>query len=173
MTVTISDVLRATMYSRFGGSVTRLAEACDVSVQLASKWVAETERKRITPGPKSCEKIAKALDLDLDYILELAGHRPARADQPAADPIQAELDTRLARLGGTLSKYPRAVWLAVLEANEKLAEALAHQSESPVSAPSEGVVSAQTVAPTRLSHGSDDTLAKRHPALPHRALALA
>jgi|SRR5579859_1939131 len=86
MTVTISDVLRESMQSRFGGSVTRLAEACDVSVQLASKWVAESERKRITPGPKSCQKIAAALGLDPDYVLELAGHRPHDSESTPQNP---------------------------------------------------------------------------------------
>lgn len=138
----IYDLLNRAMSERFGGSVTRLSEACDVSVALASRWVHEDEKKRIVPSPVSCEKIAIGLDLDPDYVLQVAGHRKARTAQAGGDPIQSELESRLAKLGNTLSKYPRAVWLAVLEANERMADALAHSAEPPVSAPEKGRVSA-------------------------------
>jgi transcriptional regulator with XRE-family HTH domain len=107
----VFDLLRTVVHERFGGSVTRLAEACGVSIQLASKWVAEDPRKRVTPGPASCEKIADALGYDPDYILELAGHRRQRG-QPT------QLDPRLAAFLATIE----AGWLAMDEATRDLAE---------------------------------------------------
>jgi hypothetical protein len=162
----IYELLTSKMRERFGGSVTRLSEACDVSVALGSRWVHEDERKRIVPGPASCEKIAIGLDLDPDYVLELAGHRKARPAAATVDPVRSELDARLAKLGATLSKYPRAVWLAVLEANERMADALHHaEAEPPVSAPSEGGVSASGQPLTQGPHDPEPPLSLRKRAL--------
>jgi hypothetical protein len=154
----IYDLLSTAMRERFGGSVTRLAQACDVSVALASRWVHEDEKKRIVPGPTSCEKIASGLDLDPDYVLQVAGHRKARPDHAAPDPVQSELDTRLARLGATLRKYPRAVWVSVMEANDRMADALAHSADPPVSAPEKGAVSASITKQTRGKSSDHDGL---------------
>jgi transcriptional regulator with XRE-family HTH domain len=159
----IYELLSGAMRERFGGSVTRLAEACEVSVALTSRWVHEDEKKRIVPGPASCEKIASGLDLDADYVLEAAGHRKPRPDRAQQDPVQSELDTRLARLGATLRKYPRAVWVSVMEANDRMAEALAHSADPPVSAPEKGGVSASIAKQNRGKQRDHDpfTLRKR------------
>lgn len=77
-TTPVYDLLRDAMDNRYDHSVTRLAEAFDVPVQSASKWLHENERKRTKPNPDSCEKIAIGLSLDPDYVLELAGHRKPR-----------------------------------------------------------------------------------------------
>jgi hypothetical protein len=45
----------------------------------------------------------------------------------ATTPVQTELEMRLARLGAVWSEYPRTVWLAILEANERVVEALSFQ----------------------------------------------
>lgn len=47
---------------------------------LAQKWVSPNPRNRSTPSPLSCEKIAAALGEDVDYLLELSGHRKPRVD---------------------------------------------------------------------------------------------
>ena len=120
MTDSIHDLLRAAIGQRFGGNMTRLAEAVGAPVQSVSKWVADDEGKRTVPGPTSCQKIASGLDLDADYVLELAGHRSAQ--HAVVDLGQSELDARLARLSRVLSRYPRAFWVAVLDAYDRMAD---------------------------------------------------
>ncbi len=159
----IYELLSDAMRERFGGSVTRLAEACGTSTALASRWVHENERKRMIPSPASCEKIALGLRLDPDYVLQLAGHRKPRPGQPASQ-VQPELDAHLARYGETLSKYPRALRQAIIEANEAMALAIA-EIVHPVSDSKEGGVSDAKDAQTRKDHGSDAglTVLKHHP----------
>lgn len=162
MTAAVFELLRDAMRERYGGSVTRMADDFGVPVQLASKWVAENPQKRTIPSPASCDKIADGLNLDPDYVLELAGHRKPRPGAAPVDPVQSELDARLAKLGATLSKYPRAFWLAVVEASERLAEAgEALVYEPPVSAPDEGGVSAADRARNRGQAGLEPPLAGR------------
>lgn len=171
MTTAVFELLHDAMRDRYGGSVTRMADAFGVPVQSVSRWVHEDDHKRTTPRPLACEKIAIALDLDPDYVLELAGHRKPRADRPAVDPVNFELNARLARLGETLGRYPRAFWLAVVEASERMAgagEALG--TEPPVSAPPEGGVSASRQSPKRGNGGSHRPLANTSH-LPEPALA--
>jgi len=117
------DTLRTILRER-AWSVPYFARQCDVSVQLAYKWLAEDESGRITPAPRSCAKIATALSLDPDYVLKLAGHRQSLSTDRPVDPDRAELEARLSRLGERLSPFPRPFWLAVMDASERLAEAL-------------------------------------------------
>jgi hypothetical protein len=84
--ITIYDLLNEAMRDRFGGSVTRLSDACSVSVALGSRWLHEDERKRIVPSPGSCEKIASGLGLDPDYVLEAAGHRHPQTVREGLNP---------------------------------------------------------------------------------------
>ncbi len=114
MTPAITDLLRETMQERFGGSVTRLAEACDVSVQLASKWVSENARYRVTPGPASCEKIAAAFCLDPDYVMELAGHRKPRADAADLDQVEQLIRARTAEMREAVRGVPRVFWATII-----------------------------------------------------------
>jgi hypothetical protein len=83
----IHAFLRDQLAVSFAGNISRLADACDVDPSMASKWVAEDHKRQRTPNPASCGRIAKALRVDRDYVLALAGHRdgsPAEADDPAA-----------------------------------------------------------------------------------------
>jgi hypothetical protein len=113
----IYDLLRAAMRDSFGGSVTRLSEACAVSTALGSRWVHEDERKRIVPSPASCQKIANGLGLDPDYVLELAGHRLAGAS--SAEPLD-ELETliraRTAEMRDAVRDTPREFWATIIKA---------------------------------------------------------
>jgi transcriptional regulator with XRE-family HTH domain len=77
----VDKYLKAEMSAR-GWNVSKLAEACNVSIGLAAKWVTDNPRYHVQPGPTSCAKIAAGLGVDADYVLELAGHR---APRPAAD----------------------------------------------------------------------------------------
>lgn len=71
----IHSFLREHLVLSFGGNISRLAEACEVGPSMASKWVSEDPRRRVVPSPGSCEKIAKALEVETDEILALAGYR--------------------------------------------------------------------------------------------------
>lgn len=150
MTDSIHDLLREAIKQRYGGNMTRMADVFDVPVQSVSKWVAEDERKRTVPGPASCQKIARGLGLDPDYVLQLAGHRSA--DDASVDLANAELDARLARLGPVLSRYPRVFWATLLDAFERMAQ-VGDVLEGGVSASAEGGVNATDATLTRDSHG--------------------
>lgn len=65
---------------------------------MAYRWLAEDEAYRIVPSPQSCEKIATALSYDVDYILELAGHRKPRPDQPPMSALKRDIQARTARM---------------------------------------------------------------------------
>ena len=171
MTDSIHDLLREAIKQRYGGNMTRMADVFDVPVQSVSKWVADDERKRTVPGPASCQKIARGLDLDPDYVLQLAGHRPA--DGASVDLAHSELDARLARLGHVLSRYPRAFWVAVLDAYDRMAD-VGEVLESPVNASVEGGVNATDASLTRDSHGPGGQLtASQSPILRGMTAALA
>jgi transcriptional regulator with XRE-family HTH domain len=90
-------------------TIPHFAKAVGVSPQLAYKWMAEDPAYRITPGPKSCEKIASALGVDLDSVLELAGHRPQRSPElqlsARRQSIRAQLDQWLTAVGEENEPY--------------------------------------------------------------------
>lgn len=92
-----------------GWTIARLAEACDVSDGLAAKWVSENPRLRVIPSPKSCEKIADALGVDPDEVLELAGHRKAREPRTEVDArrqaVRDQLDRWLTAVGPDNEEY--------------------------------------------------------------------
>jgi transcriptional regulator with XRE-family HTH domain len=117
------DYLKRALRER-GWSMTDLARRAGVSKQAVSGWLSEDDFSRLTPGPTSCRKIAKALEVDPDFILTLAGHRDrvvAEADDELPENV-IELRQRTKRLEKLLSPYPRAFWVSVLDATEKMAE---------------------------------------------------
>lgn len=66
-----------------GWGVSDFAERASVSPSSVSRWASN---KRL-PDPPSCVLIAGALNLDVDTVLERAGHRPGIAtDLSAMDP---------------------------------------------------------------------------------------
>jgi transcriptional regulator with XRE-family HTH domain len=72
-------------------------------------------------------KIADFFGVDRGWLEGLAGY-PLGEATAATVAVQPELHARLARLEAKLSQCPRAVWLAFMDANERLAEALALQA---------------------------------------------
>lgn len=50
-----------------------------------SKWM----RGDRQPSPESCRVLADILGADLDYVLELAGHKPARRRNERDEPIES------------------------------------------------------------------------------------
>lgn len=113
------------------GALARLAEDSGINSPVIGRWRDGVGR----PTDTNLKRLAPALGVPYEDLAKMCGYMPGEPD-----PIQSELDTRLARLGATLSKYPRAVWMAVLEANDRMAEALAHQSDAPVSGQEPGGV---------------------------------
>jgi transcriptional regulator with XRE-family HTH domain len=109
------DLLKREMHTRHW-NVSRLAEACGADVALTSRWVAENPERRVTPGPRSCQKIAEALDLDPDYVLELAGHRKPQlaSSRPSVSVQQRHID----------QEYDR--WMEIM--TPRMGEAVAHDA---------------------------------------------
>lgn len=101
----MEEFLKTEMRVR-GWNVARLAGACEVSTGLAAKWVSDNPRYHVRPNPMSCAKIAAALERDLDYVLELAGHRTPR---PAAERADAELSARRRSIHDQLERWIAAV----------------------------------------------------------------
>lgn len=96
-------------------NVSRLADACDVDIALAARWVAENPKRRVVPGPKSCAKIAAALDVDPDYVLELAGHRERRTDDLAApDRLELAFRASLPELREVLDGIDEIYWQPII-----------------------------------------------------------
>lgn len=105
-------------------NVSRLADACDTGISLVARWVTDDPKRRVRPSPASCQRIAKALNVDVDYVLALAGHRedmPRTTERREVDPVQAELDQRLERLSQLLSPYPRSYWSTLIDVFERMA----------------------------------------------------
>jgi transcriptional regulator with XRE-family HTH domain len=92
-------------------TIPHFARECQVSAQLAYKWLAEDEAMRIVPSPASCEKIASALDLDADYILELAGHRKPREPRAEIDAKRQAVRERFERWAAAVGpEYEDLFW---------------------------------------------------------------
>jgi transcriptional regulator with XRE-family HTH domain len=86
------------------------ASRVGVSKQLAHKWVTTLPDYRVKPSPASCAKIASALGVDADYILELAGHLAPQTEPTSLDP----------RLLGLLKQIEEG-WLAMDEPSREVA----------------------------------------------------
>jgi hypothetical protein len=119
---------------------------------LISRWRRKGALAVVPTQAKTLNRLARALSVPETEVYEAAGLMPASGSAKRNDPVQSELDTRLARLGATLRKYPRAVWVSVMEANDRMADALAHTAEPPVSTPEKGAVSARITKQTRGKH---------------------
>lgn len=106
----IHSYLRERLTERFGGNVSKLAYACDTTPSMAAKWVSDDPRRRVTPSPASCRKIARGLGAELDYILALAGYRELpSATERQTDPRLAELWAHVEAGWQTLDEAARAV----------------------------------------------------------------
>lgn len=160
-----------------GWTQTQLADAVGVHQSVVSKWLHVDDRRRTRPSYQVVGRLADLWSLTAEDVSRMvlndqAAVAAARAsvaksrlgqDDSASPAVQSELEARLARLGATLSRYPRAVWLAVLDANERMADALAQVPDPPVSASEKGVVSAPIHEQTRGNQSDHEgfTLRKR------------
>lgn len=170
----LDDFLRQAMKER-AWSIPRLAEACDVNPGLVARWVSKNARYRVTPGPASCKKIAAALGLDPDYVLELAGHRehtrprePVEADTD--DPVDQAIRARMKAFESIVRTYPKAVRLSVIEANIKMAELF--RDMTTVTGPGDDTVSEPTRSATTAEGSPPDAIQHRYLVHPEMAPAL-
>jgi len=110
--MTLLDYLKIALHDR-NWTIPQAARHFGVSMQLVYKWMAEDPATRITPGPRSCLKIAEALDADADFVLELAGHRKP-SPESAADQVSALRQSARAQLEEWLNavgpQYEQAYW---------------------------------------------------------------
>lgn len=134
-----------------GWSIQRFADEIGVHQSLASKWLHPNPERRVTPRGKRLRRIAQVIGVPYERLRDLAeiDEETPNVAHVAEAAVQSELDARLARLRTTLSRYPRAVWLAVIEANEKMADALDALPEGPVTNPQEGRVTAPNESVSR------------------------
>jgi transcriptional regulator with XRE-family HTH domain len=110
----MNKFLRQAMRDR-GWTIPQLADACDASLGLVQRWVSENPRYQVTPSPASCEKIAAALSLDPDTMLELAGHRHRRAPLED-DPIEQAIRQGTVQMHDVLADIPRPYWATIIKA---------------------------------------------------------
>lgn len=76
-----------------------LARKLDIGSGMVSRW-ARGER---VPSSDSCERIAEALGVDADYVLALAGHRPAIHED---DPTTAAIVSLVRKIKWTEDRNP-------------------------------------------------------------------
>ena len=105
--MTLYDFVRHTLNDR-NWTVPYFAKQVGVSKQLAYKWLAEEPDERIRPSSSSCQKIARALGVDADFLLQLGGHRaPSGVDTPLDDPDLAAVSAAWPRLDDVRRKAIR------------------------------------------------------------------
>jgi transcriptional regulator with XRE-family HTH domain len=110
-----SDWLRERRAER-NWSQTDLSRASTVDSSNITRW--ETGATR--PSPANLAKIAPALGVPYEDLLKRCGYLPGT---PEPTTVQSELQTRMARVSETLSRYPRPFWESVLRAIEAMATA--------------------------------------------------
>jgi transcriptional regulator with XRE-family HTH domain len=157
----MNHYLREAMRAR-GWTIPKLAEACDVAVGLAQRWVSDNPRYRVTPSPASCEKIATALGVDLDETLAIAGHRPPRQEHVDDDPIEQYIREGTRQMHELLDGIPRVYWPTIvrkafdraLDGARDMAQLLADQQTRERPTTTRGVAPAKGSS-ARSSYGAD------------------
>jgi len=136
-----------------------LHRASGVPQNVISKWLnGEVARA----SDRNLKRIAPILGLSYEELLRHMGEIPTT--QAGDSGVQSELEMRLHHLGSVLGRYPRAFWLAVIDASERMAEA-GEAFQPPVSASKEPSVSVDHSAQTRGNHGSRPGLTPSKPSL--------
>jgi transcriptional regulator with XRE-family HTH domain len=104
---------------RRGWNQGRLAEASEISQSLLSKWLAEDERKRVTPGPANLKKLAPILSVSYEDLLRMVGYLDGPSDvvSPAElDEIETDVNARVAQYIAAVRATPRQYWRAIIDA---------------------------------------------------------
>jgi transcriptional regulator with XRE-family HTH domain len=105
---------------RVRGTQARLAKESGIKSPVIGHWA----RGETRPSPANLKRIAPALGVPYEELMRMCGYL---SGESTATSVHSELEMRLARLGAIWSEYPRTVWLAILEANERVVEALSFQ----------------------------------------------
>lgn len=86
-------------------SAAEFARRIGSSPGVVSHWI----RGARVPSPTSLVKIADVLDVDVDRLLVIAGHRPAVAGVKEVDPAGSKLADRVLRLGALTQEEASAL----------------------------------------------------------------
>lgn len=153
----MGEYLRQQMEAR-GWNIPRLAEACDVNPGLVARWVTSNTRYRVTPSPASCEKIAAALGVDLDDLLEMAGHRRRRDESRAVvsalrQAVRDQLDQWMSTVGPDKEEY---FWQHLKVQGDSTVD-LIRQVDTAVNAPGDAAVNAAVSARKRRGRKDRDS----------------
>ena len=150
----VLEFLRAAIRER-EWTIPQFAKAAHVSIGLAYKWLSEDPAYRITPSPTSCEKIADALGIDPDVMLELAGHRRRRGERTLntrAQAIQDQVERWIAAVGPHYEEY---FWRHLKAQGDSMAAVL-RDIGSAVSASDAAAVNPGVSAPRGAANQPDD-----------------
>lgn len=143
-------------------TIPQLAEACDVATGLAQKWVSVNPRYRSTPSPASCEKIAAALSIDADRILELAGHRKPGEPRAEIDAMRQarreQLEAWVTAVGPENEAYFWSHLTAQAESTARLILELKTAVNQPAGTAVSGAVSDPPKRPRRGRRGTEGPL---------------
>ena len=152
-------------------SAASLGEEAGIDQSLLSKYLHARPDKRVRPSPKNLRKLAPVLGVPYETLMRQCGYLPAEHAAQPVDPVQAELDARIAHLGVTLGQYPRAFWLAVVEAAERMARIGEALPQLPVTAPGQSGFTAAKRRVPKDHHGGDGQLPNRYRGVPRLLLA--
>ena len=154
-----------------GGVQSDLAKAIGRSTSVVGQW----RMRRYTPDYESCLALAQITGESPVDILRLAGHDPERLLEAARllqaatrpepepeDPTDRKIRRLQRRFSEVVGRYPRAVQLAVIEANISLAEAYGEAFEPTlnsatgpsISKPDRQLTAGKHAASTRLARSS-------------------
>jgi transcriptional regulator with XRE-family HTH domain len=167
--MTLEDVIERAI-SLHGGVQSELAKAIGRSTSVIGQW----RVGRYTPDYESCLALAQITGHSPIEILRLAGHDPDRLveaarllqansqpDPEPEDPTDRKIRRRFRQFGEVVGRYPRAVQLAVIEANIRLAEAYGEatlepavnsSTEAPISSPDQRLTERKHTPSRRLAH---------------------
>jgi hypothetical protein len=142
----------------YGGNQADLARAIRRSPSVVGHW----RIARYTPDFESCLALAQITGDSPLEVLRLAGHDPDRLVEAARrlqagvqpepepdDPTDRKIRRRFRQFGEVVGRYPRAVQLAVIDANIRLAEAFGEATLEPtINSPRGPTVSSSDQLPT-------------------------
>jgi len=135
---------------------------------LISRWLRDGPLAATPTHAETLSRLAHAFRVPDSEVYRAAGRLPP--DIPS-NPIQSELEERLHHLGTILSKYPRAFWLAVIEASEHFAESTTPPPSPPVSATKPHVLNAPSRSLTTATSRRRKRLTDSQPAFVPVSLA--
>jgi transcriptional regulator with XRE-family HTH domain len=144
-------------------NVPRLARESGIADAVIRRWINEPLKR---PSDANLRKLAPVLGVETAELLRMCGYLLADAEHPppAVDPIDRRIRDGMQRFESVVLSYPKALRVAVIDANIRMAEAFKEFAEPPVIMPPEPRVSASDRPQTGAPNDPDQPLTKRqHP----------